>query len=86
MSTEFRARPLLGATGAGHGRAALGTRRAALLKYWAIARVTLATQTAYLGEIAVRTVFLATVLYIFVQLWSVRRSPVASGHDATKHF
>jgi ABC-2 type transport system permease protein len=33
--------------------------------------VTLATQTVYLGEIAVRTVFLATVLYIFVQLWTV---------------
>ncbi|HEV8634587.1 MAG TPA: ABC-2 family transporter protein [Chloroflexota bacterium] len=41
------------------------------MKYWAIARVTLATQTAYLGEIAVRTVFLAMVLYIFVQLWTV---------------
>jgi ABC-2 type transport system permease protein len=51
--------------------AASPRRDAALLKYWAVARVTLLTQTAYLGEIAVRTVFLAMVLYIFVQLWTV---------------
>ena len=40
-------------------------------KYVAIARITLATQAAYLGELAIRTVFLAMVLYIFVQLWTV---------------
>jgi ABC-2 type transport system permease protein len=66
MSAEFRAHTLPRAAGA-----ALRPPHAALLKYWAIARVTLATQTAYLGEIAVRTVFLAMVLYIFVQLWTV---------------
>jgi ABC-2 type transport system permease protein len=40
-------------------------------KYVAIARITVATQAAYLGELAIRTVFLAMVLYIFVQLWTV---------------
>ena len=40
-------------------------------KYLAIGRITIATQTAYLAEIAIRTVFLAMVLYIFVQLWTV---------------
>jgi ABC-2 type transport system permease protein len=40
-------------------------------KYLAIGRITLATQTAYVGEILIRTAFLAMVLYIFVQLWTV---------------
>jgi ABC-2 type transport system permease protein len=66
MSAETRARRLPAAAGSARPRL-----YPALLKYGAIARVTLATQTAYLGEVAVRSVFLAMVLYIFVQLWTV---------------
>lgn len=40
------------------------------LKYIAIARATVASQTAYLGEMALRSVFLAIVLFIFLQLWT----------------
>jgi ABC-2 type transport system permease protein len=44
--------------------------RATWLKYVAVFRVTLATQMAYLGEMALRSVFLAIVLFIFLQLWT----------------
>jgi ABC-2 type transport system permease protein len=40
------------------------------VKYLAIARTTLAAQVAYLGEMALRSVFLAIVLFIFMQLWT----------------
>jgi ABC-2 type transport system permease protein len=40
-------------------------------KYAAVGRVTVASQTAYLSEMALRTTFLALILYIFVQLWTV---------------
>jgi ABC-2 type transport system permease protein len=40
------------------------------VKYVAIARVTMASQAAYLGEMALRSVFLAIVLFIFLQLWT----------------
>jgi ABC-2 type transport system permease protein len=39
-------------------------------KYLAIGRVTMASQTAYLGEMALRSVFLGIVLFIFLQLWT----------------
>jgi ABC-2 type transport system permease protein len=42
-----------------------------IAKYLAVGRITLASQAAYLSEMLLRTVFLAMVLYIFVQLWSV---------------
>jgi ABC-2 type transport system permease protein len=34
-------------------------------------RVTVATQVTYLGEMFVRTLFMALILYVFVQLWTV---------------
>jgi ABC-2 type transport system permease protein len=40
-------------------------------KYLAVGRVTVANQTAYLGEMLVRTIFLGLILYVFVQLWTV---------------
>jgi ABC-2 type transport system permease protein len=42
-----------------------------IAKYLAVGRVTLATQGAYRSEMLLRTLFLALILYIFVQLWSV---------------
>jgi len=38
-------------------------------KTWAVLRITFASRFAYLGEIAVRTLFLALILFIFTQLW-----------------
>ena len=40
-------------------------------KYLAVGRVALATQAAYRLEMLLRTLFLAMILYVFVQLWSV---------------
>ena len=40
-------------------------------KYLAVGRITLASQAAYLSEMLLRTLFLALILYIFVQLWTV---------------
>ena len=42
-----------------------------IAKYVAVGRATLATQAAYLSEMLLRTLFMALILYIFVQLWSV---------------
>lgn len=42
-----------------------------IAKYVAIGRVTLATQVAYRSEMLLRTLFLAMILYIFLQLWTV---------------
>lgn len=42
-----------------------------IAKYLAVGRVTVASQTAYLSEMLLRTVFLALILYVFVQLWTV---------------
>lgn len=42
-----------------------------LAKYLAVLRITVATQTAYLAEMVLRTLFMALILYVFVQLWSV---------------
>ncbi|TAK21181.1 MAG: hypothetical protein EPO26_14685 [Chloroflexota bacterium] len=47
-------------------------------KYGAIARVTITTQTVYAGEVAVRAVFLAIVLYIFLQLWNATYSALGA--------
>jgi len=41
-----------------------------LPKYWAILRINLASQTAYLGEMVVRALFLAIILYVYLQLWT----------------
>src|SRR5207237_1814016 len=49
-----------------------------LAKYWAIGRISLVAQTAYLGEMAVRTVFLAIILYVFLQLWTATYSSLGS--------
>ena len=43
---------------------------ALLRKVAAVARATVASQFAYLGETLVRTIFMALVLYTFTQLWS----------------
>lgn len=58
----------LEATGAAHLRRP-GGWLATAGKTWAVLRITLASRFAYLGEIAIRTLFLATVLFIFTQLW-----------------
>lgn len=42
---------------------------AAAGKTWAVLCITLASRFAYLGEIAVRTLFLALIIFIFTQLW-----------------
>jgi ABC-2 type transport system permease protein len=42
-----------------------------IAKYLAVGRITLATQAAYRSEMLLRTLFLAMILYVFVQLWSV---------------
>ena len=40
-----------------------------LAKYAAVFSVTLRTQLAYAGEMALRTTFLVIILYVFLQLW-----------------
>jgi viologen exporter family transport system permease protein len=42
-----------------------------IAKYVAVGRITLASQAAYRSEMLLRTLFLAMILYVFVQLWSV---------------
>jgi ABC-2 type transport system permease protein len=42
-----------------------------IAKYLAVGRITLASQAAYLAEMLLRTLFLAMILYVFVQLWTV---------------
>jgi ABC-2 type transport system permease protein len=46
-----------------------GGLRELLRKTWAVLRITIATQLAYIGEIVVRSLFLVLILFIFTQLW-----------------
>ena len=50
-----------------------------LAKYAAVFSVTLRTQLAYAGEMALRTTFLVIILYVFLQLW--RATFAAEGAD-----
>lgn len=45
--------------------------RAAVEKYWAIFQVSLVNNLAYIVERLLRTIFLALIIFIFVQLWRV---------------
>jgi len=42
-----------------------------IAKYLAVGRITLASQAAYFSEMLLRTLFLAMILYVFLQLWTV---------------
>ena len=46
-----------------------GGMGAELAKYAAVFEVTLRSQLAYAGELALRTTFLVIILYVFLQLW-----------------
>lgn len=51
-------------------RGGLRSARRAVGKYLAVGRVTMAAQMAYLGEMALRSLFLGMVLFVFLQLWT----------------
>lgn len=54
-------------------------------KYFAVFRIALKNQWAYIGEAAVRSIFLVIIMYVFAQLWSTTYAStgnsVLAGYD-----
>lgn len=48
-------------------------------KYFAVFRIALKNQWAYIGESAVRSIFLVIIMYVFAQLWSTTYA--STGHS-----
>src|SRR4051794_14385821 len=40
-----------------------------MAKTWSVLRITLLSRLAYVGELAVRSIFIVLIIFIFTQLW-----------------